>query len=103
MHPISVQHSHNVLPPDRLRIAVLGRRISTSPEVAAVLALMAYGEPREPVSAHPNGQGGSAVEVRLIVLSGGRWIPTPHAFRHRADLAAAFAEGYTAVARSDRS
>ena len=49
-----------------------------------------------------NGNGGQAVEVRLMVLNGERWTPTPHAFRHRADLAAAFAAGYAAIASTDR-
>ena len=45
-----------------------------------------------------NAQGAAAVEVRLMVLHGTEWRPTPHAFRHRAGLAAAFAEAYATVA-----
>ena len=47
-----------------------------------------------------NGQRARAVEVRLMVLNGTEWRPTPHAFRHRADLAAGFAAAYAAVAAS---
>ena len=47
-------------------------------------------------------QGGQAVEVRLMVLNGERWTPTPHAFRHRRDLASSFATAYAALATADQ-
>lgn len=43
MHSISVQHTPHTIPPDRLRVAVLGRRVRLPAATAALVAELAYG------------------------------------------------------------
>ena len=46
MHTVSSPGTGHVISPSILRAAVLGRRVSVSPEVAAVMVTIAFGEPR---------------------------------------------------------